>query len=41
MQSGAITVDHLITHSFPVSEAVQAFTTASDRSQAMKVQLQF
>ena len=41
MQSGAITVDHLITHSFPASEAVQAFTTASDRSQAMKVQLQF
>jgi L-idonate 5-dehydrogenase len=41
MQSGAITVDHLITHSFPVSEAVQAFTTASNRSQAMKVQLQF
>ena len=41
MQAGAITVDHLITHSFPMRDAVQAFTTASDRSQAMKVQLQF
>ena len=41
MQSGEIALDHLITHSFPISEAVQAFNTASDRSQAMKVQLQF
>jgi L-idonate 5-dehydrogenase len=41
MQSGEIALDHLITHSFPNSEAVQAFNTASDRSQAMKVQLQF
>ena len=41
MQSGEIVLDHLITHSFPISEAVQAFNTASDRSQAMKVQLQF
>jgi len=41
MQSGEIALDHLITHSFPISEAVQAFKTASDRSQAMKVQLQF
>ena len=41
MQSGDIALDHLITHSFPISEAVQAFKTASDRSQAMKVQLQF
>jgi len=41
MQSGEIVLDHLITHRFPISEAVQAFNTASDRSQAMKVQLQF
>ncbi|MDG0983827.1 MAG: L-idonate 5-dehydrogenase [Planktomarina sp.] len=41
MQSGEIALDHLITHSFPISEAIQAFKTASDRSQAMKVQLQF
>ena len=41
MQSSAITVDHLITHSFPASEAIQAFTTASDRSHAMKVQVRF
>ena len=41
MQSREIALDHLITHSFPISEAIQAFKTASDRSQAMKVQLQF
>jgi len=41
MQSGLIKVDPLITHSFDVSDAVQAFETASDRSSAMKVQLTF
>ena len=41
MQSREIALDHLITHSFPISEAIKAFKTASDRSQAMKVQLQF
>ena len=41
MQSGEIALDHLITHSFPISEAVQAFNTASDRSHAMKVQVRF
>lgn len=41
MQSGAITVDPLITHSFAMSQAITAFDTAADRSQAMKVQLTF
>ena len=41
MQSGLINVDPLITHSFDIAEAVEAFETASDRSRAMKVQLTF
>ena len=41
MQSGLIKVDPLITHSFDIGDAVEAFHTASDRSSAMKVQLTF
>ncbi|WP_299031606.1 L-idonate 5-dehydrogenase [uncultured Sulfitobacter sp.] len=41
MQSGLIQVDPLITHSFAISDCVNAFETASDRSRAMKVQLVF
>lgn len=41
MQSGLIKVDPLITHSFDIAEAGEAFETASDRSRAMKVQLTF
>ncbi|HUS97102.1 MAG TPA: L-idonate 5-dehydrogenase [Hyphomicrobiaceae bacterium] len=39
--SGAVDVAPLITHQFPVADAVAAFNTALDRSQAMKVQLRF
>ena len=31
----------LLTHTFPVDQAVEAFTTANDRTKAMKVQLSF
>ncbi len=41
MQKGLIDVGPLITHSFPLADFAQAFTTASDRSVAMKVQLEF
>jgi L-idonate 5-dehydrogenase len=41
MQSGLINVDPLITHSFNLNEVVDAFDMASDRSQAMKVQITF
>ena len=41
MQSGLIIVDPLITQSFGIAEAKTAFETASDRSQAMKVQISF
>jgi L-idonate 5-dehydrogenase len=41
MQSGLIVVDPLITHSFDISDAKQAFEMAGDRSGAMKVQLTF
>ena len=41
MQRGLIKVDPLITHSFDIADAVEAFHTASDRSSAMKVQLTF
>ena len=41
MQTGLINVDPLITHSFDISQAGEAFETASDRSRAMKVQLTF
>lgn len=41
MRKGLIDVAPLITHSFPLSEYETAFATASDRSKAMKVQLEF
>ena len=41
MQAGLIKVDPLITHRFDVAQAQDAFETASDRSNAMKVQLTF
>jgi len=41
MQQGLIQVDDLITHHYPLSDAVAAFEAASDRTSAMKVQLRF
>ena len=41
MRKGLIDVQPLITHSFPLAEYETAFATASDRSRAMKVQLEF
>ncbi len=41
MGSGLIDVKPLLTQSIPFDQAVDAFTLASDRSQAMKVQLTF
>ncbi|WP_417208546.1 L-idonate 5-dehydrogenase [Antarctobacter sp.] len=41
MQAGRIDVAPLITHSVPLSEAVQAFTAASDRTTAIKAQIRF
>lgn len=39
MQKGLIDVAPLITHSFAIEDAVAAFDMASDRTQAMKVQI--
>jgi L-idonate 5-dehydrogenase len=41
MQKGLIDVTPLITHSYPLDDARQAFDMARDRSQAMKVQITF
>jgi L-idonate 5-dehydrogenase len=41
MGSGLIDVKPLLTQTIPFEQAVDAFTLASDRSQAMKVQLTF
>jgi L-idonate 5-dehydrogenase len=41
MGSGLIDVKPLLTQTIPYDQAVDAFTLASDRSQAMKVQLTF
>lgn len=41
MQNGQIDVKPLITHTLPMDEATSAFELASDRSQALKVQLAF
>ncbi|SHI05818.1 L-idonate 5-dehydrogenase [Marivita hallyeonensis] len=41
MQKGLIDLAPLITHSFPLAEFATAFATANDRTQAMKVQLEF
>ncbi len=41
MRSGRIDVTPLITHSIPLAEAERAFTTASDRTSAIKAQIRF
>ena len=41
MQKGLIDVKPLITHTLPLERAQDAFTIASDRSQAMKAQITF
>lgn len=41
MQLGLIDAKPLISHTFPVEQAVEAFEMASDRDSAMKVQLRF
>jgi L-idonate 5-dehydrogenase len=41
MQKGLIDVKPLITHSFPMADAVKGFELANDRSSAIKVQLEF
>jgi len=41
MRSGQIDVKPLVTHTLPIDNAVEAFELASDRSQALKVQLDF
>ena len=41
MQAGRIDVRPLVTHVMPLADAVQAFETAGDRTQAIKVQLSF
>ena len=41
MQRGVIDVSPLITQTFPLENAVEAFQMASDRSQALKVQIAF
>ena len=39
--SGRIDLSPLISHTFPVDRAIEAFDLASDRNRAMKVQLGF
>ena len=41
MQKGVIDVQPFITQTFPLSQALQAFQTAGDRSRAMKAQIVF
>lgn len=41
MQKGLIDPGPLVTHSFPLQDFATAFETATDRAQAMKVQLEF
>lgn len=41
MQNGQIDVKPLISHTFGIDQAVEAFETASDRNQSMKAQIQF
>jgi len=41
MQKGLIDVKPLITQTYPVDQAVEAFETAGDRSRAMKAQFRF
>jgi L-idonate 5-dehydrogenase len=41
MRRGRIDVTPLVTHSFPITDAVPAFEMASDRNQAIKTQITF
>jgi L-idonate 5-dehydrogenase len=41
MRKGLIDVKPLITHTMPLDDALIAFKTAEDRSQAMKTQIAF
>ena len=41
MQKRRLVVSPLITQTFPIDEAIRAFDTASDRTQSIKVQLDF
>ena len=41
MQQKRLGVTPLMTHTFPLSEAIPAFEMASDRSQAIKAQIAF
>ncbi|GGE58247.1 L-idonate 5-dehydrogenase [Actibacterium pelagium] len=41
MRAGLIDVTPLVTHSYPLADFAAAFAMAADRSQAMKVQLEF
>ncbi|MCL4154991.1 UNVERIFIED_CONTAM: hypothetical protein GTU68_066925 [Idotea baltica] len=41
MQQGLIDPSHLVTQTIPLDRAVEAFELASDRSRAMKVQIDF
>lgn len=41
MSEGLVDVGQLITHTFPLADAEQAFITANDRSIAMKTQISF
>ena len=41
MQKGLIDVKPLITHTLPLARAIEAFTLANDRTQAMKAQIAF
>ena len=41
MQSGMVDVKPLISHTFKLEDAVEAFETASDRTQSMKAQIMF
>jgi L-idonate 5-dehydrogenase len=41
MQKGLINTSPLVTHTLPLTRAIEAFKTANDRSKAMKVQLDF
>jgi L-idonate 5-dehydrogenase len=38
---GAVDISPLLSHQFELEDAMEAFETASDRSRAMKVHLQF